>query len=153
MVCIEASCLLAAAAYSVAVLYMLLIILVRPAPCCSRPRSDENLKSSSEKPFFASGSRGPPPPPLKPCESEEVPEYLFLLVRALSRSEVSCSLLFSSSTMIRAFSRTLTPQSLPSGSTNSNFCSFFRSRRWSRASSMTRSEPCRSRYSSRFSVL
>lgn len=41
----------------------------------------------------------------------------------------------------RANVLTLMPESLPSGSTYSNFCSILRSLMWSRASSITRSEP------------
>jgi hypothetical protein len=67
---------------------MLDSMLCMPAPELEelRPRSAENLKSSSENPFFSVDSRGPPLPPPKPSSSAEVPVNLFFVARALSRS-------------------------------------------------------------------
>eukprot|EP00962_Isochrysis_galbana_P026035 scaffold8036_cov128-Isochrysis_galbana.AAC.8 len=146
-VCMDWSCLLAALAYSVADETRPPTMLVRPSTASGwldcRLRSAAYLKSSSENPFFTSGCRRCAPPPPDDMSAAETPEYLLRVVRAFSRSALSCSSELSSSINWRAFSRMLMPWSLPSASTNSNFCSFLISRKWSRASSITRSEPWR----------
>mmetsp|Transcript_41193 Transcript_41193/g.126951 ORF Transcript_41193/g.126951 Transcript_41193/m.126951 type:complete len:204 (+) Transcript_41193:128-739(+) len=71
----------------------------------------------------------PPPPPPPLISAADTPPYLLRVARALSRSALSASSEVSISTSWRAFSRTLTPWSFPSGSTYSNFWSFLISRR------------------------